>query len=265
MKVLLVTLSFLSIGFQAFSQKVDTLKVYSPSMKKEVKTLVVHPSANTEKKYPTVYILHGYSGYPKRTLIQDIPALTSLSKQMGMIFVLPDGNFDSWYIDSESTNSKYETFITKELVGYVQKNYKSDQSKTAIMGWSMGGHGALYLGSRHQDIFSAIGSICAAVDFTPAAKDYGIPKILGDNPENWKNYTALSQIEKLKNSKQKILISCGTEDYLLEQNRKLHLQLITLGVPHIYEERPGEHNAAYWSKAAVTQLFHLNQFFTNKE
>lgn len=263
MRILFMTLSMLAIGFQSFSQQVDTLNVYSPSMQKEIKTLVIHPSTQVEKKLPTVYILHGYSGYPKRTLTQDIPALLKLSGEMQMTFVLPDGNYDSWYLDTENQNSKYETFIAKELVHYVQKHYKSDPSKTAIMGWSMGGHGALYIGARHQKTFSAIGSLCGVMDFTPFGKEYGIPKILGDKSENWTKYTVMSQIEKLKNSRQKILISCGTEDPLIEQNRKLHQQLILLKIPHIYEERPGEHNAAYWSKAAITQIFELIQFFEN--
>lgn len=265
MRILLTTLSVICISFQAFSQKVDSLNIYSPSMKKEIKTLVIRPTSSTGKTIPTVYILHGYTGYPKRTLSQDIPALQALSKEMKMIFVLPDGNYDSWYVDSENTNSKYETFVAKELVDYVQNHYKSDASKTALMGWSMGGHGALYIGARHQNTFTAIGSICGVIDFRPFGKDYGVPKTLGDRPEDWKNYTAISQIEKLKNSKQKLLISCGTEDVLIGQNRKLHEQLLLLKVPHIYEERPGEHNAAYWSKAAITQIFQFNQFFKNHE
>lgn len=265
MRILLVTLSVLGIGFQAFSQQVDTLNIYSSSMKKEVKTLVILPSSSTEKKSPAVYVLHGYSGYPKRTLMQDIPALLALSKELKMMFILPDGNYDSWYVDSESQNSKYETFIAKELVDYVQNHYNSDQSKTAIIGWSMGGHGALYIGARHQNTFKAIGSLCGVMDFTPFGKEYGVPKTLGENPENWHKYTVMSQIEKLKNSRQKIFISCGTEDPLIEQNRKLHQQLLLLNIPHIYEERPGDHNAAYWSKAAITQLLQLNQFFAAYE
>lgn len=265
MRLLLTTLSLLCISFQAFSQKVDSLNVYSPSMKKEVKTLVIRPTSSTKEKIPTVYILHGYSGYPKRTLNQDIPALQALSKEMKIIFVLPDGNYDSWYVDSENQNSKYETFVAKELVNYVQHHYKSDPSKTAIMGWSMGGHGALYLGARHQNTFSAIGSLCGVMDFTPFGNDYGVPKTMGTDSENWKNYTVMSQIEKLKNSKQQILISCGTEDLLIGQNRKLHEHLLLLKIPHVYEERPGAHNANYWSKAAITQIFQLNQFLTNHE
>lgn len=259
----LFALVVMCIGTEVFSQKIDSLNIYSGSMKKEIKTLVVHPSNSTDKKLPTVYILHGYSGYPKRTLTKDIPSLAKLSKEMQMIFVLPDGNYDSWYIDSP--NLKYETFITKELTGYIQKNYQSDQSKTALMGWSMGGHGALYIGARHQKTFTAIGSLCGVIDFVPFGKEYGVPKLLGEDPEKWTYYTAISQIDKLKDSRQKILISCGINDPLLAPNRKFHEKLISMNIPHIYEERPGAHDAEYWSKAAITQIFQLNQFFRNHD
>nr|WP_262908789.1 alpha/beta hydrolase family protein [Chryseobacterium turcicum] len=232
-------------------------------MNKEIKTLVLHPSNEKNEKLPTVYILHGYSGYPKRTLIQDIPSLVKLSEEMKMIFVLPDGNYDSWYIDSP--HLMYETFIAKELTGFIQKNYSSDQSKTALMGWSMGGHGTLYIGARHQNVFGAIGSICGVIDFVPFGREYGIPKLLGENTEKWSSYTAISQIDKLKDSRQKILISCGTGDPLITQNRKFHEQLIKLNISHIYEERPGGHDANYWSKTAVTQIFQIKQFFANHD
>nr|WP_294781309.1 alpha/beta hydrolase family protein [uncultured Flavobacterium sp.] len=255
----------LSINTICLAQKVDTLEVYSASMQKKIKTLVISPDQKIKKNIPSVYILHGYSGNPKRTMQQDIPSLLNLSREMQTYFILPDGNYDSWYIDSQTTGSKYETFIAKELVSYIDEHYKTDPSKTAIMGWSMGGHGALYIGARHQNIFEVIGSICGALDFTYYGKDYGVQKLLGENNATWKEYTALSQINRLVNSKQKILISCGTDDYLIGQNRELHQKLIDLKVPHIYEERPGAHDAAYWSKAADTQLFQINNFFKEIE
>ncbi|OBW41943.1 S-formylglutathione hydrolase [Chryseobacterium sp. MOF25P] len=133
------------------------------------------------------------------------------------------------------------------------------------MGWSMGGHGALYIGARHQKTFTAIGSLCGVIDFVPFGKEYGVPKLLGENPEKWISYTAISQIDKLKKSRQKIFISCGIDDPLLVQNRKFHEQLISMNIPHIYEESPGAHDAEYWSKAAVNQIFQLHQFFTNHD
>lgn len=265
MRKSMLLLAFLSITNYSFSQVVDTLNVYSPSMQKNIKTLVISPGQNIKKNIPSVYILHGYSGYPERTIKEDIPSLLHLSQEMQTLFILPDGNYDSWYIDSERTNSKYETFIASELVSYIDNRYSTDTSKTAIMGWSMGGHGALYIGARHQTVFEAIGSICGAIDFTNYGKEYGVQKLLGENNESWANYTADSQINRLKNSKQKILISCGINDFLIKQNRELHQKLMELSISHIYEERSGEHNAKYWYKAANTQLFHINNFFKGDE
>lgn len=265
MRKLITFLTVIFITNLSYSQRVDTLMVYSTSMQTSIKTLVIYPNKITKEKIPSVYILHGYSGYPERTIKEDIPSLLTLSQEMQTLFVLPDGNYDSWYIDSPLTNSKYETFIAEELVAYIDQHYNTDISKTAIMGWSMGGHGALYIGARHQSIFEAIGSICGGIDFTSYGLDYGIPKILGENNESWVNYTADSQIIRLKNSKQKILISCGIDDDLINQNRDLHQKLISLNIPHIYEERSGEHNAEYWSKTSIIQLFHINNFFNGDE
>lgn len=260
--IALLVIIFLTYS-EAFSQKIDTLKVYSPSMDKNIKTIIVTPSK--KKNLPTVFILHGYSGYPERTLNKDIPSLLELSLKYKMIFVLPDGNYDSWYIDSPIRNSKYETFIASELVRYINDQYDTKKSKKAIVGWSMGGHGALYLGARHPQIFSAIGVISGAIDFVSYGEKYGVPKILGNNKKDWKKYTALSQIEKLKSSVQELLISCGFDDPFIEQNRKLHKKLLELDIPHSYEESPGKHNANYWSKAAKTQIFQLNEIFKNDE
>lgn len=248
---------------KGLAQQIETLQVYSSAMNKHIKTIVVNPSE--EKNLPVVYILHGYSGYPERTLKKDIPALEELSLRYKMIFVIPDGNYDSWYLNSPIGNSKYETFITIELVKYINNKYNTQNSQKAIIGWSMGGHGALYLGARHPLLFSAIGSISGAINFTPYGEDYGVTKILGDDKKKWKNYTAISQIGKLKHSQQKILISCGFGDPFIKQNRILHHKLLDLDIPHIYEESPGEHDADYWSVAAKTQLYLLNQFFESHE
>lgn len=263
MKHFLFLITGLFFGFTASAQKVDTLSVHSPSMKKSVNTIVVSPS--NEINLPTVYILHGYSGYPERTLQKDIPSLLELSVKYKMIFVLPDGNYDSWYIDSPISNSKYETFIASELAKFIDLKYETEKSKKAIIGWSMGGHGALYLGLRHPEIFSGIGSICGAIDFIPYGKEYGVTKILGSNQKDWENYTALSQVNKIKKTGQKILISCGINDVFIEQNRRLHETLQNLNVEHYYIETAGMHNADYWSVAAKHQIYLMNEYFRENE
>ncbi|HEV7330471.1 MAG TPA: alpha/beta hydrolase-fold protein [Flavisolibacter sp.] len=64
------------------------------------------------------------------------------------MIVCPDGAFGSWYFDNPvDTTLKYETYISKELVVWVDKNYKTIASPKgrAITGLSVGGHGALIM------------------------------------------------------------------------------------------------------------------------
>ena len=72
-----------------------------------------------------------------------------------IIIVCPDGNKTRWYFDSPvDSSSQYETYISKELISEVDKKYNTNASKNgrAITGLSMGGHGALYIAFKHQDI-----------------------------------------------------------------------------------------------------------------
>jgi putative tributyrin esterase len=50
----------------------------------------------------------------------------------------------------------------------------------------------------------------------------------------------------------RLLIACGTEDYLLDGNRQFHADLTRLGIPHEYREFPGAHTWDYWD-AHVTE------------
>ena len=83
-----------------------------------------------------------------------------IADEKGIIFVCPDGK-DSWYWDSPKNPAyRYETFVSSELVNYIDRNYKTiaDRKGRAITGLSMGGHGAMWLGIRHKDVFGAAGS-----------------------------------------------------------------------------------------------------------
>ncbi|MCS7034555.1 MAG: alpha/beta hydrolase-fold protein, partial [Phycisphaerae bacterium] len=44
----------------------------------------------------------------------------------------------------------------------------------------------------------------------------------------------------------KLMIDCGTEDFLLNENREFHAGLENWGIPHVYQEYPGGHDWFYW-------------------
>ena len=141
--------------------QVDTLLVRSESMNKDIKIVAIRPDkAMKGEKCPVIYLLHGHGDDHTKWVNKTQPKLPQLANQYGIILVCPNGE-RSWYFDSyNDTKNQFETYVSKELVEYVDKNYKTIRSPhaRAITGFSMGGHGALWLAFRHQDVFGACGS-----------------------------------------------------------------------------------------------------------
>lgn len=184
-KLLYPLLFFVSINL--YGAEVDTVNTYSASMKKNIKAVVIKPSDyNNEKRFPVVYLLHGFSGNYK-DWITKVPAIKDLADQYHLMIVCPDGDFASWYFDSpEMPEMRYETYISSELVKWIDTHYQTISNKKgrAITGLSMGGHGALYLAFKHQDVFSIAGSMSGGVDLRLFPNNWGISKLLGTYAEH---------------------------------------------------------------------------------
>ena len=252
----------------SFGARVDTIRVESKAMHKTIKNIVIVPDDyQSTKSYPSVYLLHGAGGNYKDWVI-NAPGVKALSDLYKVIIVCPDGGVTSWYYDSPVDSTyKYETFVTKELLGNVDAAYSTikDKSGRAITGLSMGGHGGLYLSLRHQDLFGAGGSMSGGVDIRPFPNNWDIAKRLGtlkDKPENWEKNTIVNMLDLLKGSSLKLIIDCGVNDFFYDVNSNLHKKLLEIKYPHDYIERPGVHNWPYWSNSVKYQFLFFNEFFT---
>ncbi|MDR0230071.1 MAG: esterase family protein [Flavobacteriaceae bacterium] len=263
----LINMFFLFAYLSVFSAEVKREKVYSASMKKELPIIVVHPTIDSEINYNTVFVLHGFSGSAERTLINDLPNVAVLADRMQTIFVLVDGDYSSWYVDSPlKKDSQYQTFIGKELVSFIDSHYKTKKTKKTrgIIGWSMGGYGAVNIGVTYKDVFGAVGSVCGALDFNAFEHSYNryqIDEVLGPIKELPVAFKTDDKIGQMKDSDQLYLLDCGTEDPFLELNQRFHQELVKEGVQHIYIEQLGKHNTAYWSVALTNQLVLFNNYF----
>ena len=128
------------------------------------------------------------------------PDLPQIADREGIIFVCPDGK-NSWYWDSpRNKDYRYESFVAKELVEYIDKNFatKADRSGRVITGLSMGGHGGMWLSIRHQDIFGGGGSMSGGLDIRPFPDSWNMKARLGEyasNKEVWDNHTVINQID----------------------------------------------------------------------
>lgn len=252
--------------FSATAAIVDTVETYSPSMKKNIKAVVITPDNYASvKELPVVYLLHGYSG-GYADWITRAKGFEKAADQYQFIIVCPDGN-NSWYWDSPiDPRYKYETYVSKELVEWIDSKYKTVKNPKgrAITGLSMGGHGALYLAFRHQDVFGAAGSMSGGVDIRPFPNNWDMAARLGkyaEHPDNWEKNTVINLLHLLTPNSLSLIIDCGTDDFFFKVNENLHQQLLQRNIPHDYITRPGAHNWPYWSNAIGYQLLFMNNFF----
>jgi S-formylglutathione hydrolase FrmB len=248
--------------------KVDTVDTYSAAMHKTIKAVVVTPDDYAAgRAFPVVYMLHGYGGNYS-DFIKNIPSIKTDVDRYHFIIVCADGRRNSWYFDSPvDSASRYETYVSKELVDWIDAHYKTirDRSGRAIMGLSMGGHGALYLSFRHQDVFGAAGSMSGGVDFRPFPKNWDISAQLGaysEHPENWDANTVINLTHLLKpDGSLALIIDDGYDDFFYKVNLDLHNKLLEEKIPHDFIIRPGGHSWTYWSNSVPYQLLFFSRFF----
>lgn len=249
--------------FSASASKVDTIMVKSPSMNKDVQVVTVTP--DKKGNYPVVYLLHGYTGNAKSWIALK-PELRQIADKDGLIFVCPDGK-NSWYWDSpKDPSSRYETFVSKELIDYIDSHYPTIANKKgrAIAGLSMGGHGAMWLSMRHKDVFGAAGSMSGGLDIRPFPNSWSMSKLLGAESQNrdiWESHTAINQIDFLDNGDLALIIDCGYKDFFFEINNDFHKKLLKYRIEHDFIARPGEHNGEYWRNAVDYQILFFKKFF----
>lgn len=246
--------------------RVETVNVYSDAMKRAVKVVTIVPEvALRGKACPVVYLLHGHGGN-EQSWPTSKPGLARLADELEFIFVSPDGK-NSWYWDAPADpSSRYETFISQELVSYMDTHYPTLDSSEgrAITGFSMGGHGALWNAIRHSDVFGAAGSLSGGVDIRPFPDNWNMKHALGElkaNPEVWDNHTVINLIGTLKNNELAIIVDCGYDDFFYEVNQAFHQALGKAGIDHDYLVRPGGHNWDYWRNATDYQLLFFKKFF----
>ncbi|MEO6314617.1 MAG: alpha/beta hydrolase family protein [Chitinophagaceae bacterium] len=268
LKSLFASICFCFFCIMLRAGNADTINVYSSAMHKDIPCVVITPNGykKTSKKYPVLYLLHGYAGNYKRWLLV-APQLKNKADEMQLIIVCPDGGYGSWYVDSpEDSAVRYETFTAIELVQHIDSVYKTRpiRSQRAISGLSMGGHGALYLAIRHREIFGAAGSMSGLVDLSFFPRGMNFNQLFGDSTvfaENLKNNSVINVVDSLKNRELKLTIDCGIYDFLIIPNRALHQKLLKLRIEHDYAERPGIHNAVYWKNSIDYQLLFFRKFF----
>lgn len=255
----------------------EKIAIPSAAMGKEIPANVILPdkyARDPGANWPTVYILHGANGTCDTYATDEVKYLADT---FDIVFVCPDGGRTSWWFDSPIDPAyRYETHVVKEVVPYIDSHYRVHRSRSqrAVMGGSMGGHGACWLGFRHHDVFGAVGNIYGGVDLCGFAEQFDIKLRLGplaENPERWRAHSAITEAAKLRNRDVELITVVGTRDFFLEANRRMHELLASNNVAHTYieictqEERTSGHSGGFNAQAKpLIASFFRNYFDTGR-
>lgn len=129
--------------------------------------------SNSSKRYPVVYMLHGYGLTAERwmslfTIEQDANAAMSGDNPAAreMIVVNPSAYniFDGSFYTSSLAGGDWERFIAEDLVSYIDSHYRTlaKRESRGLAGHSMGGYGTLRIGMKRPDVFVAMYPLAAA-------------------------------------------------------------------------------------------------------
>jgi S-formylglutathione hydrolase FrmB len=212
---LLLIVSSLQIGYaQAIKAAVATgklveLKVSSSALKgnllgdpvEQTVDVYLPPSYETSpaKRYPTIYLLHGYSGgikdwtdgYQGMGIRQMMDELIRSGTIREMIVVVPNGA--NAYLGSFYTNSvvtgNWEDYIYRDLVSFIDSHFRTiaRPESRGIAGHSMGGYGSVVMGMKHPDVFSAVYALspcCMGMEGDIGAENQAWNKIIALNSED---------------------------------------------------------------------------------
>jgi S-formylglutathione hydrolase len=168
-----------------------------------------------------------------------------VAAELGLIIIAPDtsprgddvpddessydfGKGAGFYInatqDPWAKNFKMETYIVEELRSLITDNFPVDVERQAIMGHSMGGHGALTLFFKYPDLYQSVSAFSPIV--APSQLPWGqkaFKGYLGDDEMEWREHDACELVANSQKKNVEILIDQGLGDNFLEEQLKPEL------------------------------------------
>jgi len=255
--------------------KIVIIKIPSEYMKNRVKMFVYTPPGynSTQQRYPVIYMFHGMPGAGRDWFVNgnvhsSAESLMTSGKMVHAIIV----GFDCFgqlgehshtdYLDSIKGGPMDESFITKELVPFIDSHYRTiaNNRNRAIIGLSSGGYGATNVGLKHQDMFLTV--VSHSGFFSPDLEDKYFEDILGPRCKVWEDNDPFEFLKsQVVDSRFRVYMDIAVGDDLLGNNRcfayelrKRHL----LGEFHI--ER-GSHKWWFWKNRVRYSLLFVSHRF----
>ena len=208
---------------------------HSKALKQEVGFgIYLPPNYNDiNENFPVIYWLHGKGGSEATGALSGIPDYLHhaiLKKQVqSMVMVLVNGVDFSMFSDSYDRSILVETTLIKELIPFIDKNYRTIASKggRALEGFSMGGNGALKLAFKYPELLSSVVTYGGSVHDLKSLSE-NRPTVFeimfGSSSDYYQKNSVyeLARFNSLKIRKNmSIRMIVGTSDFTFQNNQKV--------------------------------------------
>lgn len=241
--------------------------------------------ATSERFYPVVYLLHGYSDDESGWLqFGEMNRIVDAGIAEGslppMVIIMPDAGV-SWYINDYLGKVRWEDMFITEFMPAVESMYRirKKQEFRGIAGLSMGGFGSLVLSMHHPDLFGSVAAFSAGVitdegiESMPEADwNFYYAHLFGGSAlegkdrltRHWKENSVIElartvPVDSLKNVR--FFIDCGDDDFLTIGNATLHIEMTRRNIKHEFRMRDGRHTWEYWRTALPVGLAFIGERF----
>jgi enterochelin esterase-like enzyme len=189
-----------------------------------------------------VFCLHGRNSTNRFAFdtihLDDVAA----SLRLPIAFASVDGGADSyWHARADGTDAM--SMLLDEFVPMVDRML--GPHRRALLGWSMGGYGALLGAERAPIRFRAVAATSPALWRSAAATAPGA----FDSPADYHRNDVFASVARL--ARTTVRIDCGTGDPFYSADRYL---ASVLPQPHVASFGRGYHNASYWRSVAPAQI-----------
>lgn len=157
----------LAVGAAAGAVRTESLP--SPTLGRDYRFTVYLPDgyADSCRRYPVVYLLHGSAGdefdwLAKGKVEATLDRLIADKRIPPVIVVMP-GHKGMWWVDGNA--EKAETVLLKELLPEVEQRFRTiaERAGRAVAGLSAGGYGTIRLAFTHPELFAAGAALSPAI------------------------------------------------------------------------------------------------------
>jgi len=212
--------------------------------------------ADTERRFPVVYLLHGINSTGRSFIDVDhidqrMDEWIKSGKIREMIVIMPNSGKSSFYKDTEGgpndNQGPWASHISVDILGQTDKNFRTlaDRKFRGLTGISMGGAGVFSIGMANTALFSSFASHMGAV------------------------HDAVSQISVLDDKDLADLdfyLDCGLQDGMVDyrDTEATAKYLESRGAKVVWELRDGGHNSAFYMAGMLKSMqMHSAHFVRN--